>query len=78
MVSTLSEPKSDSPQAQGKTGKFFLVEPDGAQLAKIASLIESGRVRPVLSKTFPLEEVAEAQNFLEHGHVRGKVVLVVR
>lgn len=78
LVSTLSEPKSERPEAQGKIGKFFLVEPDGVQLEKIARLIESGRVRPVLSKTFPLEEVAEAQDFLEHSHVKGKVVLVVR
>lgn len=78
LVSTLSEPKSDRPEAQGKVGKFFLVEPDGEQLEKIANLIESGQVRPVLSKTFPLEEVAEAQDFLEHSHVKGKVVLVVR
>lgn len=78
LVSTLSEPKSERPEAQGKVGKFFLVEPDGEQLEKIANLIESGQVRPVLSKTFPLEEVAEAQDFLEHSHVKGKVVLVVR
>lgn len=78
LVSTLSEPKSERPEARGKVGKFFLVEPDGEQLEKIANLIESGQVRPVLSKTFPLEEVAEAQDFLEHSHVKGKVVLVVR
>ncbi|MBD9482607.1 NADP-dependent oxidoreductase [Pseudomonas sp. PDM14] len=78
LVSTLSEPKSERPEAQGKIGTFFLVEPDGEQLEKIARLIESGQVRPVLSKTFPLEEVAEAQDFLEHSHVKGKVVLVVR
>lgn len=78
LVSTLSEPTSERPEAQGKIGTFFLVEPDGEQLEKIARLIESGQVRPVLSKTFPLEEVAEAQDFLEHSHVKGKVVLVVR
>ena len=46
-------------------------------LADIGELIESGRFSLPVAQTFPLAEVAEAQRVSEHGHVRGKLVLVV-
>jgi NADPH:quinone reductase-like Zn-dependent oxidoreductase len=50
---------------------------NASQLEEIASLIESGRVRPVVTKTFPLDEAAAAQRYVEREHPRGKVVLCV-
>jgi NADPH:quinone reductase-like Zn-dependent oxidoreductase len=46
-------------------------------LAEIGGLIESGRFSLPVAQTFPLAEVAEAQRVSEHGHVRGKIVLLV-
>jgi NADPH:quinone reductase-like Zn-dependent oxidoreductase len=46
-------------------------------LAGIGELIESGRFSLPVAQAFPLAEVAEAQRVSEHGHVRGKLVLVV-
>jgi NADPH:quinone reductase-like Zn-dependent oxidoreductase len=46
-------------------------------LADIGELIESGRFSLPVAQTFPLADVAEAQRVSEHGHVRGKLVLVV-
>jgi NADPH:quinone reductase-like Zn-dependent oxidoreductase len=45
-------------------------------LADIGALIESGRFSLPVAQTFPLAAVAEAQRVSEHGHVRGKLVLV--
>jgi NADPH:quinone reductase-like Zn-dependent oxidoreductase len=45
-------------------------------LADIGELIESGRFSLPVAQAFPLAEVAEAQRVSEHGHVRGKLVLV--
>jgi NADPH:quinone reductase-like Zn-dependent oxidoreductase len=45
-------------------------------LADIGELIESGRFSLPVAQTFPLADVAEAQRVSEHGHVRGKLVLV--
>jgi NADPH:quinone reductase-like Zn-dependent oxidoreductase len=46
-------------------------------LADIGELIQSGRFSLPVAQTFPLADVAEAQRVSEHGHVRGKLVLVV-
>ena len=39
--------------------------------------IEAGRVTPILDKAYPLNEASAAMRYLEEGHLRGKVVLVV-
>ena len=55
----------------------FRAQPNAAQLAEIGRLIDDGKVRPVVTRTFPLARAAEAQEALEKGHIRGKIVLVV-
>ena len=44
----------------------------------IKELIEAGKVIPVISKIFPLEEAAEAFRYYGEGHVQGKVVITVQ
>jgi len=34
-------------------------------------------VRPVIDRTYPLAEAAEAMRYLEAGHARGKIILAV-
>jgi NADPH:quinone reductase-like Zn-dependent oxidoreductase len=43
----------------------------------LKELIESGEVTPVIDKTHPLEEAADAMRYLEAGRARGKVVVRV-
>lgn len=44
-------------------------------LELLKELIEAGKVRPVIDRTFPLREGREAVRFLEEGRARGKVVV---
>ena len=46
-------------------------------LSDIGELVESGRFSLPVAQTFPLADVAEAHRVGEHGHARGKLVLVV-
>ena len=55
----------------------YTVEANGDELAEIASLVASGKVKPHLQKTFPLDAAAEALASVERGHSVGKVVLTV-
>jgi NADPH:quinone reductase-like Zn-dependent oxidoreductase len=50
---------------------------DRADLLVLKELLESGAVRPVIDRQYPLEDVPEAFGYLEEGHARGKVVIEV-
>lgn len=43
----------------------------------LSELIESGKVTPIIDRTYPLSEVPDAIRYLEKGHSRGKVVIAV-
>ena len=43
--------------------------------AALTELIESGQVRPVIDRTYPLSQAAEAIKYLRDGHAQGKVVV---
>jgi NADPH:quinone reductase len=44
-------------------------------LGRCAEWIDQGRLRLHVSRTFPLEQAAEAHRLIEEGHVQGKLVL---
>ena len=55
----------------------WLTKPNADDLAALTGLLESGKVTPVIDRTYPLTEVPEAVRYLEEGHARGKVVIAV-
>jgi NADPH:quinone reductase-like Zn-dependent oxidoreductase len=56
---------------------FLFMHAQGQQLREIASLIESGAIRPVVDKVFPFEKTGDALAYVETGRVKGKVVITV-
>jgi NADPH:quinone reductase-like Zn-dependent oxidoreductase len=77
LVSIRSEPSREKAERLGVRSERVLVRPHGGQLAEISSLVDAGHVRPTVAAEFPLEEVNQAFELSEGGHVRGKVVLRV-
>jgi NADPH:quinone reductase-like Zn-dependent oxidoreductase len=77
LVSTLTEPSKEQAAAHGAKGLRYTVTESGADLTTIGGLIAAGEVRPVITKTYQLQEAAAAQEFLEHQHPPGKVVLSI-
>jgi NADPH:quinone reductase-like Zn-dependent oxidoreductase len=65
-----------SPFVSQKLGTFVNKE-NHEDLLVLGELIESGKVTPVIDRTYPLSEVPEAIRYLEEGHARGKVVITV-
>ena len=63
---------------RGVAYSFLFVQPDGRQLAEIGTLLDAGRIRPVIDKTFPFEQAKEALAYLEQGRAKGKVVVKVQ
>ena len=58
-------------------GRTFVSMPNHADLVLLRELVESGKVRPVIDRTYPLSDTPEAFRYLERGHARGKVVITV-
>jgi NADPH:quinone reductase-like Zn-dependent oxidoreductase len=65
-----------SPFVGQKLGTFINKE-DHEYMLVLKELIESGKVTPVIDRTYPLSEVPEAIRHLEEGHARGKVVITM-
>lgn len=57
---------------------FLFMRASGAQLSKIAALIDSGVIRPVVDKVFPFESTNEALTYVDTGRAKGKVVVKVQ
>ena len=61
----------------GKKLIFFRGEPRGGDVDEITKLVLAQKLRPVVERVFPLEQIAEAHRLSEAGHVRGKIVIKV-
>src|SRR5213083_3228696 len=57
---------------------FLFMRASGDQLREIASLIDSGIIRPVVDRVFAFESTIEALAYVEKGRAKGKVVVKVR
>jgi len=56
---------------------MFIADTNQKDLAVLADLMQSGKVKPVIDRTYKLSEVPAAIAYLEQGHARGKVVITV-
>lgn len=61
---------------KGKSLKSFLVKPN-KDLDVVKTLIEEGKVTPVIDRIFDLKDIAEAMEYYSKGHSKGRVVLKV-
>jgi NADPH:quinone reductase-like Zn-dependent oxidoreductase len=60
-----------------RQGRPFLVSVNNKDLVILKELIESGKLTPVIDRTYTLSETPEAFRHLEQDHARGKVVITV-
>lgn len=64
---------------QKRVAVKMVVRPtDGAMLQRLADVVESGAVTPVVDAVLPLADIAEAHRRVESGRTRGKIVIQLR
>lgn len=82
LVSTQAVPLSNDVikvlKRKNAEGKVYCGEGRQEWLNQIARLIDEGKIKVIISKVYPLEDVADAHRESEAGHVRGKLVLEIR
>jgi NADPH:quinone reductase-like Zn-dependent oxidoreductase len=78
LVSTLDQPSQEKARARAARGLSYLTQPNATQLAEIGRLIDAGKVRPYIDEHYTLNDIAKAQQHLEHEHARGKTVVTVQ
>ncbi len=62
----------------GKVGvhyTFVFVAPSGRQLDEIRSLVEAGKIKPVIDRIYEMDQAREAFSYVDLGRSKGKVVL---
>jgi len=65
-----------SPFMTQKMG-MMMAELNKKDLNVLGDLMQSGKVKPVIDRTYPLSQIADAIRYLEQGHARGKVVITI-
>ena len=74
--------KFQAKKALAPDGKFISID-DGIvgtsyeDLVFLKDLVETGRFKPVIDRSYPLEQMVEAHRYVETGHKKGNVVITV-
>lgn len=78
VVSIKGQDEEENADKFGVRFEWFLMSPDGEQLAELSALIDARAIRPVIDSTFPLSLVSEAYDHLADGHAVGKIIVTVK
>jgi NADPH:quinone reductase-like Zn-dependent oxidoreductase len=78
-----SKLKDACKKALNPKGKYVSIDDgnlllDSKRLDVIKEFIEAGRVKPIIDKTYPFEEIVEAHRYVEKGHKKGGVVIKIK
>ncbi|MBA54022.1 MAG: zinc-binding alcohol dehydrogenase [Pseudomonadales bacterium] len=62
-------------RANGQRASFISMKANGQDLMHIKTLIEAGKVKPIIDKQYSLDQIDEAYAYSQMGHSRGKIVI---
>jgi NADPH:quinone reductase-like Zn-dependent oxidoreductase len=60
---------------RGVRAEMVAQRPEPEHLRTLGTMIDEGQIRPVVNRVMPLSEVRQAQDLMQDGHVRGKIIL---
>ncbi len=75
VMSLVARPDPAELEKRGIRGTGISAHPDADDLTEIAHLIDTGKIKPIVTQILPLREAIAAQQQAATHHTRGKVVL---
>jgi len=78
IVSMVEKPNEKLMKQYEVDAKAQFTQPNSAQLAELATLVDEGKMKIKVDRLFPLAEVKEALDYLQNSHHQGKVVITVK
>lgn len=60
-----------------KNVRILMVPQNREDLITVTELIQAGKIRTVIDRTYPFNEIPEAMRYVSDGHAKGKVVITV-
>jgi alcohol dehydrogenase len=77
VIGLMSRKVSAAARASRARYEYLFMRPDGDQLERMARMVESGAIKPLIDRVFTLDQVKEALSYSESGRATGKVVVKV-
>lgn len=78
LVSLVQPPSEETAAAHGVRQQFIASSPPiGKVLTEVATMIDEGHIKPVVSAVLPLQDIRKGHEKIEGRHTRGKIVLKV-
>ncbi len=77
LVSIVSPPSEDKAKELGVRSAFVFIQPNAYILEQFATLVDQGKIRPIVGAEFALEDIEKAHALSESGRTVGKIVLYV-
>jgi NADPH:quinone reductase-like Zn-dependent oxidoreductase len=77
LVSIVAPPSNDEAAKHGVRSAFLSAQGGSSLLGELATLVDSGIIKPMVETVLPLSEARHAHELNETGHARGKIVLKV-
>jgi NADPH:quinone reductase-like Zn-dependent oxidoreductase len=77
VTTIVARPDQAQLDTYGIRGSSVWSKPDGNELAEITKLIETGKIKPIVSQVMPLADAVKASHQAETHHTRGKIVLKI-
>jgi NADPH:quinone reductase-like Zn-dependent oxidoreductase len=59
----------------GISYRYLFMHPSGSDLALLAELVEQGKLKATVDRTYPFAKITEALDYVESGRAKGKVVV---
>jgi alcohol dehydrogenase len=77
VLTLLARPITQRAKRRRVRFEYLFMHASGEELDQISTLVEKGAIRPVLDRTFPFDQTAEAVAYTASGRAVGKVVIDV-